>query len=75
MIIDGRGNAEVRCQESRQDHRPGEFEESSACKLAHRVCESLLCPSACFYEDPLQLKRVTSEGCPVRGVTEGEGRA
>jgi hypothetical protein len=41
----------------------------------HQVCESSLYPSACFCEDPLQLKRVTSEGCPVRGVTEGEGRA
>jgi hypothetical protein len=37
MIIDGRGGAEVRCRESRQDHRPGEFEESSACELARRV--------------------------------------
>jgi hypothetical protein len=34
MIIDGRGGVEVRCRESRQDHRPGEFEESSACELA-----------------------------------------
>jgi hypothetical protein len=36
-----------------------------------RVCESLLCPSACFCEDLLQLKRVTSCCCPVRGATEG----
>jgi hypothetical protein len=41
----------------------------------YRVCESSLCPSACFCEDPLQLKRVTSEGCPVQRVTEAEGRA
>jgi hypothetical protein len=34
MIIDGRGGAEVQCRESRQDHHPGEFEESSACELA-----------------------------------------
>jgi hypothetical protein len=37
MIVDGRVGAEVRCRESRQDRRPGEFEEvkeSSACKLA-----------------------------------------
>jgi hypothetical protein len=36
-----------------------------------RVRESSLCPSACFYEDPLQLKRVTSCCCPVLGATEG----
>jgi hypothetical protein len=41
----------------------------------YRVCESSLCPSACFCEDPLQLKRVTSKGCPVQRVTEAEGRA
>jgi hypothetical protein len=27
-----------------------------------RVCESSLCPSACFCEDPLQLKQVKVEG-------------
>jgi hypothetical protein len=37
----------------------------------HRVYESSLCPSACFCEDPLQLKRVTSCCCPVLGATEG----
>jgi hypothetical protein len=37
MIIDGRGGTKVRCRESRQDRRPGEFEESSACELARRV--------------------------------------
>jgi hypothetical protein len=36
-----------------------------------QVCESLLCPSACFCEDPLQLKRVTSCYYPVLGATEG----
>jgi hypothetical protein len=36
-----------------------------------RVCESSLCPSACFCEDPLQAKRVTSCCCPVLGATEG----
>jgi hypothetical protein len=36
-----------------------------------RVCESLLCPSARFCEDLLQLKRVTSCCCPVLGATEG----
>jgi hypothetical protein len=36
-----------------------------------RVCESSLCPSACFCEDPLQLKRVTSCCYPVLGATEG----
>jgi hypothetical protein len=41
----------------------------------HRVCESSLCPSACLCEDLLQLKRITSEGFPVRGVAEGKGRA
>jgi hypothetical protein len=25
MIVDGRGGAEVRCQESHEDHRPGEY--------------------------------------------------
>ena len=40
-----------------------------------RLCESSLFSSARFCEDPLQLKHVTSECCPVRGVTEGEGRA
>jgi hypothetical protein len=40
-----------------------------------RVCESSLCSSACFCKDPFQLKRVTSEGCLVQGVTKGEGRA
>jgi hypothetical protein len=35
------------------------------------VRESLLCPSASFCEDLLQLKRVTSSCCPVRGATEG----
>jgi hypothetical protein len=40
-----------------------------------RLCESSLCPSARFCENPLQLKRVTSEDCPLRCVTEGEGRA
>jgi hypothetical protein len=29
-----------------------------------RVRESSLCPSACFCEDPLQLKRVTFEELP-----------
>jgi hypothetical protein len=29
-----------------------------------RVRESLLCPSACFCEDPLQLKRVTFDELP-----------
>jgi hypothetical protein len=71
MIVDGRGGAEVRCWESHQDRRPGEFEESSACELARRVRESSLCPSAYFCEDLLQLKRVTSCCCPVRGATEG----
>jgi hypothetical protein len=42
---------------------------SMSCR--HRVCESLLCPSACFCEDLLQLKHVTSCCCPVLGVTEG----
>jgi hypothetical protein len=37
----------------------------------HRVRQSSLCPSACFCEDPLQVKRVTSCCCPVRGATEG----
>jgi hypothetical protein len=37
----------------------------------HRVRESSLCPSACFCEDPLQLKRVTSCCCLVLGATEG----
>jgi hypothetical protein len=32
---------------------------------------SSLCPSACFCEDPLQLKRVTSCCCPVLDATEG----
>jgi hypothetical protein len=71
MIIDGRGGAEVRCWESHQDHCPGEFEESSACELARRVRGSSLCPSACFCEDPLQLKRDTSCCYPVLGATEG----
>jgi hypothetical protein len=71
MIVDGRGDAEVRCWESRQDRRPGEFKESSACELACRVHESLFYPSACFCEDLLQLKRVTSCCCPVLGATEG----
>jgi hypothetical protein len=29
-------------------------------------CESSLCPSACFCEDPLQVKRVTSCCCLIR---------
>jgi hypothetical protein len=41
-----------------------QFGTSSRC----RVCESSLCPSACFCEDPLQLKRVTSCCCLVLGV-------
>jgi hypothetical protein len=45
--------------------------ESHACKLARRVRELSLCPSACFCEDPLQLKRVTSCCCPVLGAAEG----
>jgi hypothetical protein len=36
-----------------------------------RVRESSLCPSACFCEDLLQLKRVTSCCCRVLGVIEG----
>jgi hypothetical protein len=36
-----------------------------------RVRESSLCPSACFCEGLLQLKRVTSCCCSVRGATEG----
>jgi hypothetical protein len=36
-----------------------------------RVRESSLCPSACFCEDPLQVKSVTSCCCPVLGATEG----
>jgi hypothetical protein len=36
-----------------------------------RVRESSLCPSACFCEDPLQLKCVMSCCCPVLGATEG----
>jgi hypothetical protein len=36
-----------------------------------RVRGSSLCPSACFCEDLLQLKRVTSYCCPVLGATEG----
>jgi hypothetical protein len=76
MNIDGRGGAEVRRLESRQDHRPGEFEGSeslSVCEFArrHRVRELSLCPSACFCEDLLQLKCVTSCCCPVLGATEG----
>jgi hypothetical protein len=42
---------------------------STSCRC--RVCESSLCPSACFCEDLLQLKRVTSCCCPVLGATEG----
>jgi hypothetical protein len=71
MIVDGRGGAEVRCQESRQDRCPGEFEESWVCELAHRVSESSLGPSACFCENPLQVKCVTSCCCLVLGATEG----
>jgi hypothetical protein len=37
----------------------------------HGVSESSLGPSACFCEDPLQVKRVTSCYCPVLGATEG----
>jgi hypothetical protein len=36
-----------------------------------RVCESSSCPSACFCEYVLQVKRVTSCCCPVLGATEG----
>jgi hypothetical protein len=36
-----------------------------------RVCESSLCPSACFCEDLLQLKYVTLCCCLVLGATEG----
>jgi hypothetical protein len=36
-----------------------------------RVYESSLCPSACFCEDPLQLKRVMSCCCLALGATEG----
>jgi hypothetical protein len=42
---------------------------SMSCR--RRVCESSLCPSACFCEDMLQLNRVTSCCCPVLGATEG----
>jgi hypothetical protein len=71
MIVVRRGGAEVWYRESHEDRHPGEFEESSACELARRVRESSLCPSACFCEDPLKLKRVTSCCCPVLGATEG----
>jgi hypothetical protein len=39
------------------------------------VCtfESLLFLIACLYEDPLQLKHVTSEGCPVRVSPRARG--
>jgi hypothetical protein len=38
MILDGRGGAKVRCQESHQDRRPGEcIKESWLCELARRV--------------------------------------
>jgi hypothetical protein len=43
MIVDGIGGAEVRCQESRQDRCPGEFEESWACELARRVSIKSVC--------------------------------
>jgi hypothetical protein len=36
-----------------------------------QVRESSLCPSACFCEDPLLLKRVTSCCCPVLSAIEG----
>jgi hypothetical protein len=36
-----------------------------------RICESSLCPSAYFCEDPLQLKGVTSCCCTMPGATEG----
>jgi hypothetical protein len=35
-----------------------------------RFYELSLCPSACFCEDLLQLKRVTSCCCPMLGTTE-----
>jgi hypothetical protein len=76
MIVDGRGGAEVRFRESHEDRRPGEYESRSHGRASgtpsqSQVCESSLCPSACFYEDPLQVKRVTSCCCPVLGATEG----
>jgi hypothetical protein len=37
-----------------------------------QVHESSLCLSARFCENLLELKHVSSEGCPVRDVTEGE---
>jgi hypothetical protein len=70
MIVDGRGGAEVRCRESHQNHRPGEYVSRSHGRASWHV-ESSLFPIACFCEDPLQLKRVTSCCCPVRGATEG----
>jgi hypothetical protein len=37
-----------------------------------RFYESSLRPSACLCEDLLQLKHVTSKGCPIEGVIGGE---
>jgi hypothetical protein len=75
MIVDGRGTAEMRRRKSRQDHRRGEYESSMCVRVGTSsqclVRESSLCPSACLYEDPLQLKRVTSCCCPVLDATEG----
>ena len=78
MIVDGRGGAEVRYRESRQDRRPPVFRQgrlrrspmSQRVKCVHvytcgrrRVCESSLFPSARSREDLLQLKRVKCVRC------------
>jgi hypothetical protein len=71
MIVDGRGGAEVRCRESHQDHRPGEYVSGGVIGVQvrtssqRRVCELSLCPSVCSCEEKLQLKRVTVKMCTV----------
>jgi hypothetical protein len=69
MIVDGRDGSEVWCRESHEDHRPGEYASKDHGRASWHVESS--CPSACFCEDPLQLKCVTSCCCPVLGATEG----
>jgi hypothetical protein len=74
MIVDGRGGAEVRCRESRQDHRPGELEESKSQVRASWHVESgsslwVVVVSRCLF----LWGSVVVEACHVRGVAREQG--
>ena len=64
MIVDERGGAEVGAGSLVKFVFRGVKGVRVGTLIQRRVCESSLCPSTSFCEDPLQLKRVTFEELP-----------